>query len=428
MEIYTNSRARRDSMANALVTLSDPPVAIGAAVAFFTDPGPVKAWSQRGCFPIRLVVRLGFPTDPGALAEVMGLDGVQVRFFTGTLFHPKLYLFDGRSAVVGSSNLTKAALLNNREVNVGVPSSAPEFPDLVATFEGYWQTAKPLDDTALTAYRHIWSRYRERMNWEDQMYSDICRQVGKHELDELRVGEPGLKKDVVELSAYRKQYQEILTAYQVVRRLYGDRRHPTMVGSDVPVRIEIDQFLSFVREGVGRGSAWADQPVRSGSDLEASIEANLTEWFAAEWPYLHALQHGDRSWSVIHGVLGDRKSIADASYDEILTALSCAHSFAERKRYFKGGHQAHLQAFRKENPDEAKVKRTLDFLVHGKEPFVDRLGQCIYDPRFRLPEFGMSAVQEVFGWVNREDAPICNSRTLKALRYLGFLVHVVEGD
>ncbi|MBI5611366.1 MAG: hypothetical protein HY902_21010 [Deltaproteobacteria bacterium] len=428
MDIYTNSRDRHNHMLNALALLADPPVAVSAAVAFFTDSNPVKAWSDRGCFPIRLVVRLGFPTNPTALDDVLRLQGVQVRFFTGSLYHPKLYVFDGRSAIVGSSNLTKAALWDNREVNVGIPSSVPEFADLVATFEEYWQAARPLEPRDLDAYRLVWARYRDRMSWEDQMYVDICKHVGKHELDEVRVGEPTANKDVIELGAYRKQYQEVLTAYQLVRRLYGDRRHPQMAGSPVPVRIEIDQFLSFVREGSGRGSAWADQPFRSGADLEASVERNLAEWFAADWPYLEDLQHGDRSWSVIQAVLGSRSSIAAASYDQILAALSCAHSFTERKRYFKGGHAAHLEAFRKANKDLDKVKKTLEFLVHGKEPFVDRMGMCIYDPRHRLPELGRSAVQEVFGWVNREDAPICNSRTLKALRYLGFMVDVVGED
>ena len=32
-------------------------------------------------------------------------------------------------------------------------------------------------------------------------------------------------------------------------------------------------------------------------------------------------------------------------------------------------------------------------------------------------------VQETYGWVNSEDVPICNGRTLKSLRSLGFNVH-----
>ena len=427
MDIYTNTRSRKDHMRNALVRLADPPCAIGAAVAFFTDPEPVQFWSRQGCFPIRLIVRLGFPTDPAALDAILKLEGVQVRFFTGRLFHPKLYVFYERCAVVGSSNLTRAALWDNREVNVAVPRGSRAFDDLVATFEDYWRLAPPLAPATLSAYAAVWQRHRSKMDWEDDFIADVERRVGKHEINEVRVGGSKPTKNDIELGAYRRQYSDILTAFQLVRRLYEARGVRRMAGSKVPLRLEIDQFFSYLREGPGKGEAWRDRPYLSGAALEQSINVALDDWFKTDWSYFQHLESGPRSWHVIESVLGNRAKLASASYDEILEALSCCHSFHERKRHFHGGHDTHLAEFKSRN-DVAAVRRTLDYLIRGDEPFIDRMGRCIFDPDWRLPHLGRSAIQEAFGWVNREEAPICNSRTLKGLRWLGFRVGVDEDD
>lgn len=53
------------------------------------------------------------------------------------------------------------------------------------------------------------------------------------------------------------------------------------------------------------------------------------------------------------------------------------------------------------------------------------MGNCIFNPEYKLNEFGRSAVQELLGWVNKEGIPICNGRTVKALRYLGFNVEIL---
>jgi hypothetical protein len=55
------------------------------------------------------------------------------------------------------------------------------------------------------------------------------------------------------------------------------------------------------------------------------------------------------------------------------------------------------------------------------------MGRCIFDPQYKLNHFGRSAVQELLGWINAEDLPICNNRTLRSLRWLGFDVTLVGG-
>jgi hypothetical protein len=50
-------------------------------------------------------------------------------------------------------------------------------------------------------------------------------------------------------------------------------------------------------------------------------------------------------------------------------------------------------------------KGTLSYLLHGSEKdYVTRMADCIFDPYYRLHDFGESCVQETLGWVNDEDA------------------------
>lgn len=49
----------------------------------------------------------------------------------------------------------------------------------------------------------------------------------------------------------------------------------------------------------------------------------------------------------------------------------------------------------------------------------------IYDSDYELAEFGSANVQEMVGWVNREELPVVNGRTTKVLRFYGFDVRQV---
>jgi hypothetical protein len=105
--------------------------------------------------------------------------------------------------------------------------------------------------------------------------------------------------------------------------------------------------------------------------------------------------------------------------DEIIEALEVCHAFTELLRFHLGGAPTVRKEFAEAN-DINRVKKSLTYLLHGKEDFIDRMGTVIFDPNYKLAKMGRSVVQELLGWVNREEVPICNGRTIKALRYLGF--------
>lgn len=160
--------------------------------------------------------------------------------------------------------------------------------------------------------------------------------------------------------------------------------------------------------------------MRNGDDRKNFVKVTLDKWFDQRWSYLDdklpvQLPRLKPLYSI--------DSIDKAAYEEIVDALDVCHSFHERQRYFAGGHATHLEEFKKSN-DLKQVRRVIGYLLYGKDDYKTRMGNCIFAPEYKLNQFGRSAVQELLGWINKEGIPICNSRTVKALRYLGYEVAV----
>lgn len=101
-------------------------------------------------------------TDPEALAQLLALDGLSVRFYRsgGRSFHPKAYLFRNAEtglSIVGSSNISNSALRSGIEWNVHLPQAvAPQIlDDAIDAFMDLYlsESAEELNPVVLEAYR-----------------------------------------------------------------------------------------------------------------------------------------------------------------------------------------------------------------------------------------------------------------------------------
>jgi hypothetical protein len=130
-----------------------------------------------------------------------------------------------------------------------------------------------------------------------------------------------------------------------------------------------------------------------------------------------------QSFPRITSTLGSRSTIAEATEDQICEALLCVHAFHDRFRFYDGGLPTMRVRFFEDNGMD-RIKTSLTHLLHGRSSdHVARMADCIFDASHRLQHFGEMCVQETYGWVNNEDVPICNGRTLKSLRWVGFNVN-----
>jgi len=416
VHIYTNSSSKnivRNAFYNNLQGVTD----VFIASPFFSYSDLVEEILKKGCF-VRLIIKLGPATTPSALQRLINQKNIHIRYFTSPAFHSKLYIFGDNVSLVGSANLTQSGMNTNSEICVEIPREDEAFDNLLLLFQSYWNQATPLDQTLLDNYSKLFDTYSNKAensfekNVKDQ-FGDVVPASGIAE-------KPKPSKEQIYLSGYQRTYQEFLTAFAEVKEIYQSDSRRQQPEEILPLRIEIDLFLSYVRENFTKGDSYKDEPFRNGDDRKSFVKSRLEKWFGERHSYLDdkvplLIPRIQRLFSV--------ESIEKSTLNEIIDALDVCHSFHDRLRFFEGGHDKHIEVFMKGN-DFKQIKKVILYLLHGKDNYVTRMGNCIFAPEYKLNQFGRSGVQELLGWVNKEEIPICNGRTVKALRYLGYKVAI----
>jgi len=414
--VFANRNEKRDFVINEVEERATSDCDVYIASAFFTDAAVVERLLEKGC-RVFMVVRLGFPTSPFAIERVIKHPNVQLRIYTGHSYHPKLYIFGDEVALVGSANLTRSALLTNQEVVVSIASSDNRFVELMAIFEEYWDGADVPTDTQIATYKEFYKQFAKHEEAAATLSQRVLEKLGDTSPNNINWGKPKASKQSFFLSNFRRTYQECLSAFYVVRRAYEVSGYRKAREDDIPLRIEIDSFISYVRERVAAGDSWKAGPLRPQLEQERLIKGLIDEWSQVPWPYFEDKIVGT-NYPRLKRVFGSRDAIMAANDSDLFDALATLHSFHDRLRFFDGG----LATWKRQFPtfnDPKRVRETLAYLVHGAGDIVERMANAIYSPRYKLDEFGQANVQELVGWCNREELPIINGRTTKVLRYFG---------
>jgi len=275
MNLFTNTSSRSDFFIKAFKDYSEKPCDVYIAVAFLTQSQQIIELRERGC-RVKLIVRLGYPTKPEALKDLLGREGIQVRFVNDRSFHPKLYIFGGTCAIVGSSNLTDAALRTNQEVNVVITPEDDRYAELVSLFVEWWDQSKVLDEERLKEYSQIYEKYRARHDTENIIEDDLHKKQGRVAIQNIKRGIKKPSTSEVYLDQYRKDYQGFHDAYKTVERIYksiGKRKYEEDI---LPLRLEIDSFFSFVREKKAKKDSYLSAPLLLGDELETKIRSAVS--------------------------------------------------------------------------------------------------------------------------------------------------------
>ena len=414
--VFANRNGQSDFVGDEIRGRAEGQKDVYIASAFFTEAEVVEELLAKGC-NVFMVVRLGFPTSPTAIEKVRMHPNLQLRIYTGHSFHPKLYIFGDDIALVGSANLTSAALLTNQEVVVSVESSDDRFRELVSIFEGYWDEAEVLTDAQLSTYKSIFKEIDKLDNQADFLGRKVLELLGETAPSNITRGKPKVSKQTLFLSTFRKTYQESVAAFNIVRKAYKATGYRKASEEDIPLRLEIDSFISFVREKIASNESWKSGPLRSVLEQEREVAKHVETWSKVRWPYFEDTIVGE-TYPRFKRVFHSRESIMAANDSDLFDALATLHSFGDRYRFFEGGMPTWKAQFPTFN-DPTRTRETLAYLVHGQGDLVERMANAIYHRDYKLAEFGQANVQELIGWRNREELPIINSRTTKVLRFFG---------
>jgi GNAT superfamily N-acetyltransferase len=388
------------------------------ASAFFTESEVVERYAAQKC-TVRIVVRLGYPTSPNALARLLRFKGIQARYYPSHRFHPKLYIFGQKCALVGSANLTKAALFSNQEVVVSVDGSDERFNDLQATFSMYWRDAETLTEEAIEKYRLIYNAHKAIAVKEDEMAQAVEQAFGNAAPSTIElVGQPRRTDEDLFLSSYRRIYQECTHAFSKVREVYEVVGRRKFDEATIPLRIEIDSFISFIRDRYTTADSWQDTELGFTDARRSELSRMVEEWLRTPWVHFEntIVFH---NYPAMMKAFASPETIRACDDDQLFGALCTAHAFHDRLRFYKDGIPGLRTAFFEENQD-LPIRERLSYLMFGRGDPVSRMSRLIHDPAFKLNGLGRACVQELIGWKNAEELPIINGRTTRVLRFLGF--------
>ncbi|MGB0834764.1 MAG: phospholipase D family protein [Psychrobium sp.] len=418
MDLYTNTSSKGDFVKNGINSSALEFTDIYIATAFFTEYELIEELTAKGC-SVKLIVRLGFPTCPKALKKVMLKDDVDIRFFTSNSFHPKLYIFGNNNALVGSANLTRAAIQSNQEVVVNIGSNDSRFNELQMLFDDYWQEATVLCYESLKKYNSIYEKANQAHKLIISFDNDVIDLLGDKNYTNIERGKVKSTKQSIFYDGYSKSYQEATSAFTKILDVYNEKPRKTL-NETIPLRLEVDSFFSFVRDRHAKVDKWKRTTIGWDNQKREHVAALIDEWLNTPWDHFdNTIVH--KNYPKITSVFSSATQIINSTYDEIIEALCVLHAFYEQLRFHKGGLDSLKLNFKAAN-DVEKVKRTLVYLIFGRGNVIERMADCIYSKEYQLSYFGESTVQELIGWINNENLPVINGRTTKILRYFGFKV------
>lgn len=370
-----------------------------------------------------MLVRLCSITPPSVLRQALENPRVSIRYYTDRSFHAKLYIVD-EIAMVGSANLTEAGLMTNREVSVILRKEIdPGFDTLPVIFESFWEYADVLDDDVLAQYEQAYRKIGKATE-EAEFQKHLEELVDAVAPPSSQVGSDKVTKRRAFIQNLRRKYDENLNpAFREVETVfakYGKRRDEFSEGDP---EIELGRFLGWLRIIFAPKDTWKEAPLLVESERSSRIVQYLDEWVAAEDTKAGDMFYAEEELaniSLLRERLGSEASIDSLSYNDLFEALTKVHAFYDRLRFSSGGLDGLYEKFKSDNP-LSRIKSSIKFLLHGPGTSLERAYDCIHNENLHLAGFGEYCIMELVGWMDTERAPI-NTRTIKALRFLGFNV------
>ncbi|MCP1659883.1 phospholipase D-like domain-containing protein [Neisseria perflava] len=372
-----------------------------------------------------LVVRLGFPTSPKALYELLTgkyKNKVLIRYFSSKSFHPKLYIFGNRKAVVGSANFTDSALNSNQEIVLEILSDEeignPDiFEDLKDVFNGYWDEAKPLDEATLKKYEAIFNQHSDVSKKISDFDIEVENKVGMHEFINNSKIKPSKTKDRLYYENLAKNYQICVQGVNQISEWYKEGGR-VLSNEQLPLRLEVDAFINYVKDNyVGRVSDLKDGLSSNEEQIKFHIKSYKSECLF-DGREKNKLNKRCQDYKELLSVLASGELIEKIELEKLVSSLLNLNAICTMVARFSGGKDKFIKEFIEQN-DEAQIRKTINYVLYGADSVTERIYNAVHNEKYKLKKFKDSSVEELIGWVNQENLPIVNERVKKVLKFYG---------
>lgn len=379
------------------------------ASAFFADSDLLIKMLENNC-TVYMIIRLDVGTSPEALLKVIDKPNIYIRYFSERYFHPKLFIFGREIAYLGSANFTHSGLTVNNELDVEITSDEPIFDDLDSTFSDYWEQAEVLTKERIIAFQEA-----IKGCYIPEPHQAISKAVGTVMYNNAGFDGSDLSKEDRFISDFRKNYQIYIGKFNQLKSIFeeiGTRRYP-----DLPIRIEVDRFLWWLGVEHVKGKSYKDVPEQPIQEIKQKIVGLIEEYKRSTNEYLD--RTANEHFCSLNRGFETAEKINKYNYDELFEILCYVYAFHDRLRFYPNGLSSMKKSFIEKNSLD-QIKKTIIYLLFGKDEYEMRVFKCIKTKEYKLADFGEHCIKELFGRVNKNDVPICNGRTLKSMQWLGF--------
>jgi HKD family nuclease len=408
MKLYTNSNDTRLGIRLAEICKNTK---IDISVAFFHHSEFILKCIENNCI-LRMIVRLENGTDPYELLKIVNHQKIDIRYYNGNRFHPKLYIVHNVSAILGSSNLTKSGLWENLELNIEVESTHPLYDDLKSEYYNEWKDADVLTLGKAKEFKDLYEKNKERFNISSRFFASKMGEVQPQNIN--IIDKRSKEKEFIE--KFQKDYQFYISSFNRLAKMYIKILPKRKFDEELPIRIEIDRFLSWIKDTQYIGEEYKERPELIDEDIFNIILPLKKEFieFTDGGYYDNTINR----FNQINSTLSSEENIKKLDIETLYDVLLIVNAFHDRFRFFDGSFEAMKKEFLENDHD--KIKDILSYIIYGKENYIKRIFNVIYDPAYKLKNFGESCVKELFGYVNKENIPTCNGRMLRSMQWLGF--------
>jgi len=383
------------------------------SVAFFSNYQFIEKAIKNGC-NILLIIRLDIGTNPDELMKIIDdkdlINNISIRYYSSREFHPKFYIIDNECAIIGSSNLTHSGLLKNLEVNIEIEKEDPIFSELKSEFNFEWDNAfvltkekilefkKALEDIIMYRDDVIYSKIGEVKTPNINSYNKINRSL---EITEK----------------FRKNYQLYINAFNHLMRIYTAVSDKRKYNNELPMRIEIDRFLSWIKDSQYKGEEYKKVAQKADKEIEqivSHLKNEFIEYISSEY-YNNTLKR----YTDIISIFESAETLNSKDEYEILDKLLLINAIGDQLRFHKGGLETLKEEFLRRNNEE-KIKYSLTYLLSDSEDFAIKIYNLIYLPKYKLSPLAESSIKELYGYINNSEIPTCNDRLLHSMQWLGY--------
>lgn len=427
---------------------NDPVDSVLAAIAYGNDSKTLVQNCLENKLKLDIWMRYDHtvPVSPGLLQKLLDSATKNVScFLVPDVLHAKIIWWKGYGAYIGSANLTERAWISNLEVGIFIPDPQLENDGLREELEAFFDELKatpeifPLEQSIIDEQRELQRlravqvtpieeelrKKRSVAGWRGPVSINIKSSMGR-------------RKD-----NFAREWRDGMGYLQSIAKM-APKFRPKWLNEDVPASWQADQFLHayYYNQVVdGRRHPVEEFFATHRSDSASATSAALKWWSELlSAPSEEDINCHERAPRIKN--LLSESNLLSIGLEEFAEVCQANHSTMDHARRMTldqlgvssvdgldmfGRARAFAQlVLRRRNKKGESILDLIHYVLDGGP--VSELPHRLFDATLtserKVPHFGVNQMAEIAGWARPEKVPPRNGRTSKALRSLGYNVHV----